>query len=352
MAIQPSQQSLPNRLTGKSSDSEKISSLYEPYIGFARDRKLSRALKTMVKGISACSHQPDIPDKRRILVVCGESGAGKTRALIEHIQRTKEMQPFIDQDGVWVDPLLYFKAPSPSTPQKFAYRGLTALGFPVNAATRENRIWDVFQSQLKANRKKYVVIDEAQDAIEAANKLELIKIANAIKDLVQMPNWPIVLILIGVAPLAEFVCRKQLYNRRIVVPFEGVTDDKIDETVSLILERVVVDHAGLRLGKDLPKDFNRRLSRANDAQIGSIVQMVRGVVECAWEEQSEVVTLKHFEEMYEAYSGCIEKENIFTSPDWKTLIPFTALLRDGDLDHVDVRAATFNTQPQDQRRRA
>ncbi|CDZ62183.1 Transposition protein, putative [Neorhizobium galegae bv. orientalis] len=319
--------------------------LYKPYIGFPRDRKLQLAFRAMIKGINAGSGSPDIPDKRRILVVSGESGAGKTRAVIERIRNTGEMQPWEDEDGVAVDPVLWFKAPSPSTPQKLAYRGLQSLKFPISPNVAENKIWDIFQAQIKANRKRFVVIDEAQDAIETANRIELLKIASALKDLVQMSDWSIRLILIGVPPLAEFMCRKQLFNRRTIVPFERVKEPKVNATVKLILDKVIGSHAGQTLAKDVPEDFRHRLSHACAAEIGSIIQMVRGASENATLDGRTVVELSDFEETYTFFSGCLEEENVFTCKDWHLLDPFTAVLRDGDVDHAESRAATYNTKP-------
>jgi ABC-type glutathione transport system ATPase component len=46
------------------------------------------------------------PDKRRILAICGRSGAGKSTAIARHMASIKEMQPYLDEDGVRIHPVL------------------------------------------------------------------------------------------------------------------------------------------------------------------------------------------------------------------------------------------------------
>lgn len=333
--------------TSQISDAKRarIARLDKHYVGFSRDRLLRSTLRSMVDSIPPNDYdQLDIPDKRRIVAICGESGAGKTRALIEHCYRIPEMRPHVDHDQVLVNPVLWFKAPSPSTPQRLAFAGLTALGVPVRANIAENKIWQLFQTELKSHRIRFVVIDEAQDAIETANRIEIVKIANAFKNLVQMQDWSLRLVLVGVPPLAEFLERKQLFNRRLVVPFERISADGEVRTVVTILEKVVVDHAGMTLAKDLGDDFEKRLAHACDGQIGSIIQMVRKALEFAIEGDEEQLTLTHFANAYRSFSGCKDDENIFEADHWPDLDPFTALRRDGDLNYIVARSTTSKSR--------
>ncbi|TAW06604.1 ATP-binding protein (plasmid) [Rhizobium ruizarguesonis] len=323
----------------------RIAQLERPYVGFSRDRLLRDTLTSMVAGIPPDDYdQLDIPDKRRIIAICGESGAGKTRALIEHCNRIPEMRPFVDRDHILVKPVLWFKAPSPSTPQRLAFAGLIALGVPVRANMAENKIWELFQTALKAHRVRFVVIDEAQDAIETANRIEIVKIANAFKNLVQMQDWSLRLVLVGVPPLAEFLERKQLFTRRIVVPFQRISADAEVDTVVTILRKVVVDHAGMALDQDLGDDFEKRLAHACDGQIGSIIQMVRKALEFAIERDEEWLALKHFADAYRSFSGCKDNENVFEAAQWSDLNPYTALRRDGDLDYIEARSTASKSR--------
>ncbi|WP_280952060.1 ATP-binding protein [Sinorhizobium sp. BJ1] len=146
------------------------------------------------------------PNKRRILAVCGDSGSGKTRGLLENTGKIPAMQPYEFQ-GNTISPLLAFEAPSPCTPKLLALEGLKALGVGVRPNIRENEAWDAFRNELKGHMVLFVLLDEAQHAVNIANRIEAQKIADAFKNLVQMPDWPVRLILAGVPPLDEFLYR-------------------------------------------------------------------------------------------------------------------------------------------------
>lgn len=341
---------------------KRIDRIYEHYIGFSRDRLLRDALRALVDTVPlqqsldetpaavealgpvdllGCGQnsEEDIPDKRRILALCGESDAGKTRALIEHCRRTPEMHPFEDPDGIRVKPTLWIKAPSPSTPQRLAFSALKKLGVPVRANMPENRIWEFLRDELKAHRTRFFVIDEAQDAIETANKIEQIKIANALRNLVQMEDCPVRLILLGVPPLAEFLERKQLLSRRTVVPFERLTHENEVPTVRTVLRTIICAHAGMTFDQIENDDFSRRLSHACLGQIGSVVKFVRAAVERAIGEDRDALMSADFVAVYAGQAGCRADENVFTVGRWQDLDPVTALRREGDLEHIADRAA-------------
>lgn len=321
-----------------------VEDLYKPYIGLTRDHKLREAFEVILRNPTIGGRIPDSPDKRRIVGVCGQSGAGKTQAVLEAIRQVPQMQPYEDEDGVIVDPVLWFVPQSPSSPQNFAYQGLAALKFPVDSNMRESKIFGLFQTQLKVNRRRYIFVDECQDAIEAANRIELIKMANVFKKLVQIPDWPIFLILIGTPPLAEFLCRNQLLTRRLVVLFEPENRESVGDLANSIVKKVVVDHAKLRLGTDFPCDFGDRLGHANAREIGSIIQMARGAAELGLRRGDREIGIEHFVETYASFSGCEAGANVFNCAEWNDCDPFTAVLRDGDRDHVEVRGQSFNAR--------
>ncbi|MGT2442948.1 hypothetical protein ACU4I5_10165 [Ensifer adhaerens] len=162
-------------------------------------------------------------------------------------------------------------------------------------------------------------------------------IGDAFKSLTQMPDWPVRLILVGVPPLASFLARKQLYNRRTVIPFDTVDADGNTDLVESILNTIVLTHAGmeLRIGlkdeEEMGKgDFLRRLMHACEAEFGSVVQMIRAAVELAMLAGREHVLIDDFIKTYASFSGCRPSKNVFKAANWEELDPSTALLRDDD----------------------
>lgn len=322
---------------------DRISQLYNKYIPLDRDELLREALMGLVASVT--TPITGKPDKRRIVAVCGRSGAGKTTAIMKHVRSLKAMASYIDEDGVTIHPVIFMEAGSPCTPRLLAVAGLEALGHTPPDTIRENEAWLLFRRLLKVHKVMWVVIDEAQNAIETANVRQATVIGDAFKSLTQMPDWPVRLILAGVPPLASFLARKQLYNRRTVIPFDTVNADGSMDLIDSILETVVVEHAGMELRLNLdsyasedeepdPRKlkvfFLRRMAHACDAEFGSIVQMIRGAVEAAILDSREHATLDDFIKTYASFSGCRPSKNVFTATNWEELEPSVALLRDDD----------------------
>ena len=311
---------------------DRIARLYDEYIPLDRDQALRDALQASVTSVTA--KISGRPDKRRIVAVCGRSGAGKTTAILKHIRSIKAMESYVDEDGVRIHPVIFVEAPSPCTPRLLAIAGLQALGHTPPDRIRENEAWLLFRRLLKVHKVMWVVIDEAQHAIESATIREATIIGDVFKNLTQMPDWPVRLVLLGVPPLASFLARKQLYSRRTVIPFETLKADSSTDVIGSILKTIVVEHARMELGVDLEKlesnDFLARLLHACDAEFGSTVQMIRAAVELAILAGRHDVRLEDFVRTYAAFSGCRPSRNIFQAANWQELDPTTALLRDED----------------------
>lgn len=347
---------------------DRIAELYNQYIPLDRDRLLKDAMMALVASVT--TPLTGKPDKRRIVAVCGRSGAGKTTAIMKHIRSIKAMASYVDEDGVTIHPVIFMEAESPCTPRLLAIKGLEALGHTPPDRIRENEAWLLFRRLLKVHKVMWVVIDEAQNAIETANVRQATVIGDAFKSLTQMPEWPVRLILAGVPPLASFLARKQLYNRRTVVPFDSVDADGNTELIGSILETIVIEHARMEIrinleaeelhsageeesGAKKKGDFLKRLMHACDAEFGSVVQMIRAAVEVAILDGREYVTLDDFARTYASFSGCRPSKNVFKARNWEELEPSIALLREEDRAWEEARfkskgknATKFGVRPQ------
>lgn len=307
---------------------DRVAKLHNEYLPLDRDELLWEKLNALVASTSAPATGK--PDKRRILAVVGRSGAGKTTALLKHTSRIKEMQPRVDKDGVKIYPTLFMEAASPCTPRLVAINGLMALGHTPPDRIRENEAWLLFRRLLKVHKVMFIVIDEAQNAIETASVREATVIGDAFKSLTQMPDWPVRLVLAGVPPLGSFLARKQLYNRRTVVPFDTLDAAGNTDLVREILTTIVTKHAEMQVDVDLDGDFLDRLMHACDAEFGSVVQMIRGAVELAILDERTSVLQQDFIRVYADFSGCRPSKNVFKADNWAELDPSTALLRAED----------------------
>ncbi|MFE0014087.1 TniB family NTP-binding protein [Mesorhizobium sp. NPDC059054] len=296
------------------------------YVETARDAILNDRLDKLVKSVA----EQDSREKRRIVVVIGESGAGKTTMIEHNCKRRTEFQPYLDGHGILTKPLIQFNAPSPCTPKMIAIRGLQTLGYPIASEIKETKAWDLFRHQLRLRKVIFVHIDEAQHAVMNNDLSVVQKVSDSFKDLVQMPEWPVRLILSGVSPLERTVLDdKQIRSRSMPITLASIEATRDLELVKTIVETITKTHAQLDLDDFVDSDFVRRLVHSCNGSFGSIIQTIRAAVEMVFVEGNGRKRLKlgDFAKAYQAFSGCVASENIFTKADWELLDPATAIMR-------------------------
>jgi RecA/RadA recombinase len=304
---------------------DRVAKINGRYIGLARDTALKKAFDAMIASIAVIGISDMAkPDKRRIVALCGESGAGKTTALLTHTAECAMMQPYVNEDGNAIRPLLMMTAPSPCTPRLLAYEGLHAMGYPVRQSLKENEMWKLFRDVLKAHGVMWLVIDEAQHAVDASNAVEITKIGNALKNLVQMPDWPVRIVLAGVAPLEEFLSRKQLANRCTKIPFGKMKGSTGASTMAVVTRLIIFEHAEMKTSLHKDEEFIQRLMHGCDKDFGTMVQMIRGAVELAIYADEKVITTKHFVDCFETNTGRDDVENVFLAKNWVDIKPYNA----------------------------
>lgn len=302
---------------------DRMAEINGRYIGLTRDGHLAAALEGLVASMSTL--EPDKQDKRRIVALVGESDAGKTTALQRHTADIRALQSF-NSNGITFNPFLQVLAPSPSSLDLIGAEMMRGVGYPVRRDAKPKGAWQQAREMLPRHRVGCIWIDEAQDAVETATIPEAKVIGNAFKNLVQMPDWPVRLILSGVQPLRTFLERPQLQSRVTIVPFDQIDPVLNGDTIDTAMEMIIEDHAGLRRSQELKKgakhydDFRLRLAHGCDKEFGSVVKTIRGVVELAFLERTDLVTKDHFVRAYDTHAGKPPHENVFTAPNWAELV--------------------------------
>lgn len=282
--------------------------------------------------------------KRRALIVIGQSGSGKSTVLEHTLLGRPELQPYVNEHGERIRPLIAFEAPKPLTLRLLSRKLLEAAGYPYDTSRlREYEVFELAKNVLRERMVSIVYIDEAQHLLKGNDRKTIQNLADTIKSLLQIDGWPLHVVLAGVPTLAQFLeYEPQLRNRSTVVELESMTYPGDMNRVRTIVEGVIENHAEMTLAEDLrtpmkqdvsgksavpgPSDeFVERVILASEGGFGTMIQLVRSACFAAYREDVEIVGLRHFAQAFANMSGCTDELNIFISADWRRLSSSTTV---------------------------
>ncbi|MDE1996175.1 MAG: ATP-binding protein [Rhizobiaceae bacterium] len=296
---------------------DRMAEISSKHVETMRDRAFDSRFRRMKRSLVA--HFTGDNKQHRIIIVTGESHAGKT-ALIEHrLDSDPGFFPYVDKDGNMTVPILKMEAPSPCNLVNLAIEGLTRLGYPVKGDIKEKTAWPLFRDQLKRFKVLVVFIDEAQHTVNSTNRADLQRLRDIFKHLVQMKDWPVRLILAGVSPLEKLREDRQIRTRSMPLHLGDLSVGAHSNHVRHWVRKIVTEHAELRLGDFLAGDFPDRMIHSAGGCFGSIIQLTRLAVEDALVNGEGVVGDKNFAAAYSNLTGCSSSQNIFTARKWRML---------------------------------
>jgi len=307
----------------------RIAHMATTYVGTARDKLLDHAFDAIVENSAAEAFGK--ASKQRVLFVIGESGSGKTTAVEKHLAKRPQFKPRVRSDGTLVHPMIWMEAPKPLTRKGLAKAGLKALGHEVtNRSLTETELFDLWKTQICAQGVLFLAIDEMQHVIRGPSAKEVQDVADIVKSLVQIPGWPLHLILSGVPALGRFLeqegeTERQLKERSIIVEFQPMTYPDDVKVMIKVIQRIVTVDAELEADGLKEKEFIHRLLHAASGAFGSMIQITRKACENAMRSNRDVVSIKDFEVAYALASGCRAAQNIFTATNWNQLMPDRSL---------------------------
>lgn len=304
---------------------DRLGRINSGYVKTLRDHDLGLAIDSLVENAAAMA--AGVPEKRRALFLIGESGSGKTTAIKKHLRDRKVFQPRVARDGETVYPMVSFDAPKPLTLKLLAKTGLQAIGYPVYGdQLQENQMWDLFRQQLKERRVMFLHIDEMQHVIRGNKHSVIQDIADTVKSLLQIPEWPLHVIFSGVPTLAKFLQHEdQLNNRSIVLPFDEIRFPDDVQLIRKIVKNIIeVDAALIAAGIDSDGVIHRLIHGAKGG-FGTIIQFVRASAEGVMRNGGTTVTVESFARTYSLFTGSNPQQNVFTAKDWASINPANAL---------------------------
>jgi hypothetical protein len=310
----------------------QVGGMNTAYIGTSRDIKLDKEFEALI--VNSAAELFGKSGKRRALFVIGESGSGKTTAVEKHISKRSEFAPRVAADGTPYNLLIDMEAPKPLTVKGLARTGLKRLGYHVNnPRISASELFDIWKDQLREQRVLFLAIDELQHVLVGETVKELQTVADVIKSLLEIPGWPLHLILSGVPELAGFLhqsgqTNRQLKERSKIVELRRMTFPEDVPTMRKIVHKIVTVEAGLVADPEiLSEEFVHRLMHASCGAFGSMIQTTRHVCEIALRQKATSVGSAVFASAYDLESGCRPSQNIFTAPaeKWKDIIPANSL---------------------------
>ncbi|TAV45455.1 ATP-binding protein (plasmid) [Rhizobium leguminosarum] len=281
-------------------------------------------LNQLVRNARACLNGGGM--KQRALVIIGESGSGKTTSVNHHIAQIPEMQPYVNEEGRLIDPVLRMDTPGTNTTKSFAIAMLAGIGIPASQRASEFELYAVLKHQLKEQGKLFVLADESQHLVRAAQIKTVEKVQDVLKNLMQIEGWPLHMIFIGTPALAKFLQGdKQLANRCRVLMLPQLDPAKDSDFLERTLKEIVVDVGGLNMGWKESEELPQRLIRASFSCTGTAIQYIQEACFRAMDEGKTVVKIKHFAKVYEANTGCNKQDNLFSVVAWEKIKPENAL---------------------------
>lgn len=308
----------------RESVSGTMTKLHSAYFGTERDKLLDEETSIL---IDAFLEADAAEDHRRVgrlregraLAVTGESGAGKSRALERLFLKREEFTDYGRKESDC--PLVSVTAPSPCTLRLLGESILKAIGYPVERRLDENVAWDLVRKNLALRRVRFLHLDELQHVFQSRNTLEIGKVQDTLKGLMQDKEWPVWLILSGLPSIATFLAKDpQVWRRTRHVVFSNLQlpDD------GAMVRRLITFYAKEKGDRsvEIVKDGEliARLLHAAMGRFGVVIELIQDAVAQALRLADSELKIEHFAAAYAARTGCIRDENVFlAATNWELI---------------------------------
>ncbi|MFC6741991.1 ATP-binding protein [Methylobacterium tardum] len=203
----------------------------------------------------------------RILVITGESGAGKSRRLMRTLRRHPALE---GQDLAGPDsPVVVVNVPSPCTLKLLGREVLHATGYPLERELLENLVWERVRRRLDRGNKLIVVFDEMQHITRKLNSDEINKVSDTIKNLINNLTWRVSIIVCGLPKVADFIHRdRQLERRAQFIHIDSLTMPGDNAVIAAMVTKLAAV-ADLIAEADIATNLAPRLIHAACNQWGS-----------------------------------------------------------------------------------
>ncbi|WP_105374346.1 ATP-binding protein [Neorhizobium huautlense] len=265
--------------------------------------------------------------RRRLFAVIGESGTGKSTALMQALNEMDGLRPYKGENGELRIPFVHVEVSKTSTNKDVAVQLLKQLGQDADRNAKEDLLYETLKTQLREAGTLLLHIEEAQHLQKGGTAKAVRNLQDRFKSLLVIPDWPLHLILSGVEELSElFMGDQQLANRSLVMRFEPLKFPGDISLAKTILNDVAFENCKLKLEKSLETDdFLGRLIQSTGGGAGTMIEMVRSASYKALSKGHAKLDPKDFEFVYSRTSGSLPQDNIITAKNWGNIDRANAL---------------------------
>ncbi|MGB0660934.1 MAG: TniB family NTP-binding protein [Mangrovicoccus sp.] len=258
----------------------------------------------------------------RGIVLVGQSGAGKTRAIQQLAYKNRKLLKTDSEQEICE--FFSLKVPSPATMKVVGAATLRALGYRFSGEKRGPVIWDQVKVQLSLRKTLFLHLDEAQDLARYQTDKERQAVVNTLKSLLENSLWQVSIILGGMPDLKKIVNQDPQLARRLhpveINRLHAVRD--VDATLDIVLKYTA--HAKIEAATSIKSEsFARRLMHAGDYEFGLMIEfIVQALTKALKTEGFEArLDIKHFADVYFDRSACIDALNPFITDDFARINP-------------------------------
>ncbi|MCJ2113603.1 ATP-binding protein [Methylobacterium sp. E-025] len=266
-----------------------------------------------------------------VILVLGETGAGKTRAVRRLLGKHPAYTGFDEAGDDDKNPsAIHVEVTAPGNFLSIGMQILEASGYPVIRDLKGREIRSLLTDRLKMLGTTVLYLDEMHSVTDTAKVNEIEDLLAAIKGLVANPVWPIIVIISGLPRLTDFIEKSREVTRRTrPVACEELSRDDGDDRemlAALILE--LADMAQLKITGAQITTLIPRLIHAASSQLGYAITLIHRAIGSALDAEVGRLSIQHFAEGYADCTKCGPGANPFLVPDWCAVKPLQLLRKD------------------------
>ncbi|MXQ12353.1 ATP-binding protein [Microvirga makkahensis] len=331
------------QLERRTSSRALMAGVLSVYITTTRDKVLETELDSLIDSFLLVQEASDGGASRQVgrlregraLTITGQAGAGKTRTLERHFLKREEFAGYGDRNSDCV--LISVSTPSPCTLRLLGQEVLDELGYDTTRKLDENVVWEMVQHQMALRGVHFLHIDELQHVLQTRNPVEIRKVQDTLKRLMQNKTWPVWLILSGLPEIGRFFADdEQVWRRSRHVVLNDLTLEADAELVRRLITDYGKEKAKLSVNEVNGDPFIARLLHAALGRFGIVIEVIQDAIREALMGGANSLQIKHFEAAYSARTGCPADANVFTaSGDWWLIRPREGLVREEPEDEGD-----------------